>query len=258
LQQAESKLVLMANNRIRGVRLKIERAKRHISDLDVRIRAFCDSEPYTLGINQKLQIRHVALYVSDINPIPDDVPLIIGDAVHNLRSALDHLAWQLVESGGGTPDRNTYFPICKSPQHYTSAISKGGMNAIAPGAIQIIAALQPHGTKDDTLWHIHELDRWDKHRLVLTTATALNKWSIIARGQEIGWPEPAIPLKRGHEIVNVPADTYHRTGHKNFKLGIDIAFGESEVVAGKSVLETLNHMADFVDVVVTQIEPFLN
>lgn len=34
--------------------------------------------------------------------------------MHNLRSALDHLAWQLVESAGGTPSRSTSFPILSS------------------------------------------------------------------------------------------------------------------------------------------------
>jgi hypothetical protein len=64
-------------------------------------------------------------------------------------------------------------------------------------------------------------------------------------------------LEQDYEIVNVPTATYHQTGHKNFKLGLDIAFGQSEIVAGKPVLETLNGMADFTDTIIGNFEPFL-
>ena len=43
-------------------------------------------------------------------PIPVDLSLVIGDAVHNLRSALDHLAWQLVLANGQTPTTQTAYP----------------------------------------------------------------------------------------------------------------------------------------------------
>jgi len=244
--------------RIDGIRLKIERAKKHIRDLDSGIRMFCDSEPYTLGIEPKTQIQHVALYVSSVEPIPDEIHLMIGDAVHNLRSSLDHLVWQLVEAGGGTPNKDTYFPICKSPQQYASAIGKGEINKMPMGAEKVLRSVQPYITGDDTLWHVHELDRIDKHRLVLTTAMALNCWSIVlGPGREITFPETPVPLERGYEVVNVPAPTYHRQAHKGFKLGLDVAFGKSEIVAGKPVLKTLNHMADFVGGVVSTFVRFL-
>jgi hypothetical protein len=123
----------------------------------------------------------------------------------------------------------------------------------------MIAVVQPYLTGDNTLRYIHDLDRWDKHRLVLTTATAIKKWSVVIQpGREIGWPEPSVPLKQGYEIVNIPRDTYERTGHENFKLGLDIAFGQSEVVAGKPVLETLHGMLNLVDNLVSNFAPFLS
>src|SRR5919199_1097563 len=35
--------------------------------------------------------------------VPPVLSAIIGDAIHNLRVSLDHLAWQLVIATGGTP-----------------------------------------------------------------------------------------------------------------------------------------------------------
>ncbi len=44
-------------------------------------------------------------------PIPHHLSLVIGDIVHNLRSAFDHLAYQAVIAGGDTPTTNTEFPV---------------------------------------------------------------------------------------------------------------------------------------------------
>jgi ligand-binding sensor domain-containing protein len=65
------------------------------------------------------------------------------------------------------------------------------------------------------------------------------------------------PLEADQEIFRTPARSYHPEAHKHIKLGLDITFGKSEVVAGKPVLETLNHMMDFASTVIPQFEPFL-
>jgi len=159
------------------------------------------------------------------------------------------------------PNTHTYFPICCDPngsQKYASAIGQGEIQKMCPGAEAIMRQVQPCSTGDNTLWYIHELDRNDKHRLIFTVATILKGWKIVIQpGWEIAFDETGEPLEEGYEIVRVPALTYHRQAHEAFKLGIDIAFGQSEVVAGKPVLETLNHMADFVDSIVASFEPFL-
>src|SRR5579864_4992836 len=102
---------MSTQDRIHGIRLKIERAKEHIRDLDAAIKRFVQEQPYTLGAKPHRipEIEHTTLYVAEVKPIPDCISLIVGDAIHNLRSALDHLMWQLVEAAGGSPDRNIYF-----------------------------------------------------------------------------------------------------------------------------------------------------
>jgi len=250
-------------NRIDGIRLKIERAKKHIRDLDHRIEIFGESKPYTIGAKPHTvpEIKHTTLYVASVSTIPDDFALIIGDAIHNLRSSLDHLVWQLVEAGGGTPNERTAFPICfgaKGPQQYASAIGSGEIKAMPPDAEKALRAIQPYVTSDDTLWHLHDLDRIDKHRLIIAVGTALLDWHVSV-SEDLTIPFPTTPrhLIAGYEIVNIPTATYERTGHQNFKLGIDIAFGESEIVAGKPVLETVNYMAQFVGSIVASFECFL-
>lgn len=56
--------------------------------------------------------------------LPFQAVAIAGDVISNLRSARDHLAWQLVESAGGRPGRHTGFPIFDSLERYDKG--KGG------------------------------------------------------------------------------------------------------------------------------------
>jgi hypothetical protein len=59
---------------------------------------------------------------------------------HNLRSSLDHLAWQLVEANGGAPS------------------DKPGQQTAFP-----IRDVLPESPTDANLWHLHRLDIIDKH-----------------------------------------------------------------------------------------------
>jgi hypothetical protein len=251
----------MTADRIRGVRLKIERAKEHIRDLDAAIGDFLRDGAYRLGAKPHpvAEIKHTTLYVAEVKPIPSRLSLLIGDAIHNLRSALDHLAWQLVEAGGGVPDRNTYFPICETSQQYASAIGKGEILKIAPEARNMIQLVQPYVTMEQTLWLIHYLDIVDKHRLLLTVASAMDRWGVdFTLGARMWFHEDRfVPLVVGSEITNLPTSTYERQPHEDFKLGLEVAFAESEIPEGELVLHTLNKMVDFIDGLVGSFEPFL-
>jgi hypothetical protein len=253
---------MSTQSRINGITLKIERAKEHIRHLDSRIQDFLGNKPYVIGAKPHRipQIEHTTLYIVEVSPVPDDIPLIMGDAIHNLRSSLDHLAWQLVEAAGFTPNKDTYFPVSDTAHKYASAIGKGEIKHIPQGALDMIRLVQPAFTNDMTLWLLHQLDIVDKHRLVLTTVTSMDRWGVdVARGQTLWFNEHRfVPLKVGYEITNLPTSTYERQSHQDFQLGADIAFGESELPEGELVLYTVNKLADFVDGFVAKFVPFLS
>lgn len=252
---------MSTQKRIDGIRLKIKWAKKHIRELDAAINRFLQDQPYRIGAKPHRipQIEHTTLYVAEVKPIPDEISLILGDAIHNLRSALDYLMWQLVEAYGGTPNKSIYFPIADTVQQYQSAIGNREIQKIAPNALDIIESVQPYVTPDQTLWLLHQLDIIDKHRLLLTVAIAMDKWGVdLAVGQTLWFNEYRfVPLVVGNEITNLPTSTYERQAHKDFQLGADVAFGESELPEGELVLYTVNKMSDLVDGIVAQFEPFL-
>jgi hypothetical protein len=89
--------------RLRQVTLKVERPKCHIADLERETRAFLESNPYRVGTKRDPDSRKLIHYVTSVEASPERLPLIAGDALQNLMSALDHLAYQLVCSD--TDDR---------------------------------------------------------------------------------------------------------------------------------------------------------
>jgi hypothetical protein len=249
-------LVAWHMTRIDGVRAKIKRAKKHIDEFESLADSYIHGDFCTIGAKPKHYPGNLVIYVTRIDPIPEDIPLIFGDAVHNLRSALDHLAWQLVEAGGGTPSKDTYFPISKTPEGYKSAIGKGDIDKMPLGAEKELALVQPYATGDNTLWHLHKLDIADKHRLVITCAHVAASWGLKKPSVSLGTLGLRIPLEAGAEITNIPADTYEKS-KDNIRFAYDITFGQSEILSGELVFETLNKMFDWLMIIADRFEPFL-
>jgi hypothetical protein len=92
----------------------LERANKHIADIQFLLLEFTnDPRSYnaTIKFDAKTGQNFLCITIrEDLFP-GDDAALIIGDALHNLRSALDLMYYQLVVSGGGTPTDWTHFPI---------------------------------------------------------------------------------------------------------------------------------------------------
>ena len=74
--------------------LKVDRAKRHVNDLQARLTAFLQSDFYRLRVDKDTESGgYVVMY--NTNPLPSDCALILGDAIHNLATPFDHIASEL-------------------------------------------------------------------------------------------------------------------------------------------------------------------
>jgi hypothetical protein len=260
-------------NRLAPIRQKVERAKKHIFDLDSERAAFLDSNPYVLTGEYYVEHKTTAYFLDQSSPVPDIIRLIAGDAAHNLRSALDYLACALVEANGGTISRSTAFPICESLQKYQAEAS-GKIKGMRKEACEAIERTKPYCGGNNTLWGIHELDRIDKHRLLVTVASVLNKFGYEIGLRELqnvvlGFDEP-IDLPRSTVWFNPPDRKFgakkgdvifsmfgNYEADKNVKFTFDVALGEPEVLKGKSLLETLKAAVDTVEDLLPKFAPFL-
>jgi hypothetical protein len=104
----------MATGIFRGSRLKIERANKHIQELCSVVTAFFQTDPYRIDIENNPYRGLSQVRFQFTGALPSEVPLIIGDAVHNLRSALDLAVCHAISLGGGNPSKYTRFPFAEN------------------------------------------------------------------------------------------------------------------------------------------------
>jgi hypothetical protein len=119
---------------------------------------------------------------------------MIGDAVHNLRAALDAIAWSIVRDAGGGEDdlQNLYFPLCSVPELPTSRHFKTISAARADvGPIIADFVRDYKAVPDCDLWALNQLDRVDKHRCVIHTQTRSSGLTVAIRKEHEDDP-PAI------------------------------------------------------------------
>lgn len=128
---------------------------------------------------------------------PDEVlrwGVILGDAIHNIRSALDQLVWQLVLLNGKMPSRANQFPICDTPEDYlgNGGKRKGKRRYYLEGVLgdhkKLIDRHQPYrdrpaGASPDAihpLSAVRELSNTDKHQVIHWTDFAVDFPSMEA------------------------------------------------------------------------------
>lgn len=145
--------------------VKTKRAKKHILDVEAVAR---DARKGISGFPDPKGKRHRSepILAVDIGVIAG-----AGDVIHNLRSALDHLAWELAKWKTGLPQKpnKCCFPIGWSFDNYKDIKQGGAIAGMSPEAKKAIDDLRPYKGPDgnEPLWRIHYLDIVDKHRHIL-------------------------------------------------------------------------------------------
>ena len=106
-----------------GCRAKVRRARFHVAELVAAVQTEIASAPYRVR-GESDEAEGAFVIRAETNPefsgIPPGLPLIAGEAAHQLRSALDHLVWQLVIANTGATPTGTKsgFPIFKNEKGY--------------------------------------------------------------------------------------------------------------------------------------------
>ncbi len=152
----------------------------HRQALDAEIKTWSEARPYAVITEEDLETRHKLYRVHETVP-PDLLGwgIILGDAVHNLRAALDHVAWQLAASLTRPPD-HTEFPIFHDSElfhatdkkgHPTHGSGLGKIIGLRTDSKALVERAQPyhrgHEAHLHPLWVLSRLDNVDKHRIVI-------------------------------------------------------------------------------------------
>jgi hypothetical protein len=102
---------------------KANRAKDHIDSLRRQVGDYRASAPYSLTPEPTEKPDRLAYRLRFSKPVPVTISTTVGDVLHNLRAALESLAFEVARrSQGGTltpkQEKESTFPICESPEDF--------------------------------------------------------------------------------------------------------------------------------------------
>jgi hypothetical protein len=285
---------MTAGERFALILEKLKRAEKHIFNLEREIQAFLDSEPYKVGTKPNSQFPDVlppVYYLASARVVPVKIALIAGDAIQNLRSSLDHLAWHLVDIGQAnlpaplteSERKRIGFPITDtdSPAEY-EASRRRKVKGMTQAAIDAIDKTKPYKGGNDALWKLSQLNNIDKHRLLITVGahlahfampTILKRMMITTMAEKEGLridPNADIsgvalnvvpddrkcPLKEGDELLPVMRSFLEK--NEEMKFTFDIVFNEPGVAECKPILPTLIQTFKYVADLIVSFKPLLS
>ena len=146
----------------------------HIRELDAEIQRYVNAKPDVVVRQQESDLDNFTGKLDTGGALPARLPIIVGDFLQNLRSALDYLVWELVGAANNQPSRENMFPICSTLDAFKAQIKRGRLQGMAPDAIAEIQSLQPYHLGQDfdksTLFVIDDLCNINKHRRILLTS----------------------------------------------------------------------------------------
>jgi len=168
----------MDHPQLASVHAKVDRAEFHLNEINAALKVVWGSKPEADHIATKINPYwyEVGVTVPEVEPVRPTLPLMIGDCIHNLRSALDHLAWQLSVNNNAplSAAEKTFFPICLTKSGkagFDKLVKTRIMPFVSPAALAAIEESQPYAAYDipeeADIWVLHKLDIVDKHRLLL-------------------------------------------------------------------------------------------
>lgn len=187
--------------------LKYARAAHLANELRGRIDEWSAAETLLARIHRVDEHTIEFRMVVKREPPIDEWSLILGDALHNLRSAFDTLIWALATIDGAQPKMPTQvtFPLTKSERDWNARVAT--LESVPAVFLERVKRLQPwvDGVERDKsmLWLLHRFDIVDKHRGLISGALHFKQLSTA--GLELNF-EPAETAKEARPAYAIQKD----------------------------------------------------
>ena len=164
-----------------GARARLDRAREQTDVLHDEFLEFSARAPHAVRETFDAEVaRKRAVYVVT-EDFPAAWPAIIGEIAYDLRSALDHVVYDLTQLEAGGPLGHTGFPIFEDEARYDEVTTRGepalgsgvfkirGVNSYAKAAIRSLQPFEVRKTmpfEEPMLSTLQELCAADRHRSV--------------------------------------------------------------------------------------------
>lgn len=228
--------------------LKLDRASHHLDSLDAKVREWRKRETHRYVSHFDRESGKQFVYLEFTEPVPAEFRLIIGDCLHNLRSALDNLVYELALAHIGIdplPEdraRKLEFPIF-GDREMTKGECRNKIGCIHPDAQTVIKCLQPHNRGDefasDPFWKLQQLNNMDKHRVPHVTQMAVASYADFPDVPHLPGTVNIFlgPFEDGAEIASYTphmsvVEGFDPEMHMDPLLTFGIAFGQRSATPG--------------------------
>jgi hypothetical protein len=289
-----ARIILGGQVDLTSARAKLQRARLHRNDLEAKIAATFDTPDNWARLSAELdpKSRYHIFRITDFpayDDIVEEISLRVGDIVHGLRCALDHLSWQLANTHGPmtvVQERRIMFPIHTTAVKFQNDRTATCYDQRDWAQMEGYQPFQGINGRPDSwsgpyvhpLEHLQKLSNTDKHRqlsVVMLTSSHFTTiqveggyppWFVKKNGEwtvdhsRIGEPNPyAAPPNFDHTsyIVEKGAEVVR------FKITSEFAQQQSIGVAGavmpsvalgdkRPILPTLDRLAAFVALILDE------
>lgn len=229
---------------LRGARAKLDRADEHRHELDRELRLFGAREPYRFTVpSWDAETGHFVMYGHCVEDPPLKLGAVLGDYINNVRSALDHIVWQLVRLAGNEPDHRTAFPICSSRADWDRR-SPRLLRGVPADHRARIEELQPYHHPLGPDAHILRVTQWlsnvDKHQILHPVASAVvdgdpdtTGFRLVKGRGVLGSAEinSGVAVSGGEALLRVALDPPDPDAEVEFygQVDVELVFGERRV-----------------------------
>ena len=242
---------------------KLKWARHHINKFVARSNAFLAERPFTLMERHQRKAGKTTYRVKVEKTMLPEFSLIIGDAIHNMRAALDIVLFEMA----GHVEPKIAFPFPDKPDTIKAAIKERKVRAAGEKVVEAITRLQPYPTGEHLLYFIHALDIQDKHRLLILAGQRAVFTTGSGNDKILGpmlreYPKPGVNIiLDGPEETNlvtirrpyVTRDLPDSENEAKVQPAFTITFGETEIFSGNPVVNILRGLTDEAEAAVDAI-----
>ena len=141
---------------------KVRNALDHIALVERRFQEYANSRPpFDLQTTPQVSVLNFPK-----GELPKNIRLAAGDAIHNLRSALDIMAGDVVQASGKSR-KGVHFPFAGTEGGLDEMIKKKHFDRATPEAIALLKSMKPYKGGNEALRALHDLDVTDKHNFII-------------------------------------------------------------------------------------------
>jgi hypothetical protein len=157
-----------------SVRAKLKRAEQNLNAAKAVSDSFIATEFY--GVRPQPHRKELRVEITQVSDMDEDFGLLVGDAAHDLRSALDHVAFAFAKPRTPEEEQAIQFPIVSKRSAFP-AQRKRRLSTLPRRARAAIERLQPYHSRKNPrskalLW-LQAVNNWDKHRALLISVISM-------------------------------------------------------------------------------------